>query len=179
MPEQQSRPDVELDRVGACLDRRGERLDRVLGRERRGAAVPDHERAAFAPADDHAGPLPVGRHRRDIAARRRAQIPNVVWISRQAVSEKTTVRKMSTASTTQKRAFELRVALLALAAARGGAPARGGTRARPPRDRATGHRRRAPRGRVAGWAIGGSLERFAGPGHPARSHGREQTFARG
>ena len=53
-----------------------------------------------------------GRDRR----RTRGQIPNVVWISRQAVSAKTTVRKMSTASTTQKRAFELRAAFCALAA---------------------------------------------------------------
>ena len=43
-------------------------------------------------------------------------MPNVVWISCQAVSAKKTVRKMSTASTTQKRAFELRAAFCALVA---------------------------------------------------------------
>ena len=61
----------------------------------------DHERAALAPADDHPT-------RSDVETL--DQMPNVVWISRQAVREKTTVRKIKIASTTQKRAFELRAA---------------------------------------------------------------------
>ena len=68
MTEQEAGPDVELDRVGAGLDRRRERLDAVLRRDRRRAAMADHERPAVAPADDHAdaggrGSLRVDRHR--------------------------------------------------------------------------------------------------------------------
>ena len=66
MAEQQAGADVELHGVRAGLDRRRERLDRVLGRERRGAAVADHERAAVAAAHDH------GRARRTIASSRGA-----------------------------------------------------------------------------------------------------------
>ena len=73
---------------------------RVLGRDGGGATMADHERAALAPADDHST-----RSRSTLD-----QMPNVVWISRQAVREKTTVRKIKIASTTQKRAFELRAA---------------------------------------------------------------------
>ena len=51
--EPQVGPDVELDEVGAGIDRRLQRRKRVLGCDRRRATVTDHERWPFGPAKHH------------------------------------------------------------------------------------------------------------------------------
>src|SRR5262249_20062412 len=51
--DQQPLGDVELDQVGAGGDRRPEPGERVLGGQRRGASVPDDERAPSRMAQKH------------------------------------------------------------------------------------------------------------------------------
>jgi hypothetical protein len=135
--DEQPGDDVELDEVRARVDGRGKRLDAVLRRDGSRSAVADDERPRRAAAQAEDGP----------GGRAPAQMPKVVWSSRQAVSANRTVRNRSTAITTQKRALEFRAA----SARRLRAWRRARSR-RYARSTALGSSDGASSRRVAGWA---------------------------